>query len=239
MLTNMIKNKLAGSLLALSLFGMTTMTACLKTENSSTQTVWAYSTVINASPDSAGVDVYDGAKKLTTSKFTFRAWTILRDVPGVHSYAFYNYGTNNLAATVPSINYDSTSYHTIILYSNNPKRVAQFSESFTGTSSDSANLRFFHLSDSIAPVDVYINNKLIFAGRSYTPTSGFISTWTLIPGSTNASVQVKLHSNDSLLVNRVISFNSANAYQLFLNGNPHPKDTSTGLSLNVAQYATY
>ena len=233
----MIKQKLAGFVLAAGLLGMTTLTACLKTENTSTQTIWTYSTIINAYPDTTGVNVYDGAKLLDTARFKFRDWTVLRDVPGIHNYNFVTYGTNTQVGSLANTGFDSLTYHTIILYGKN-KPVVNITEDFSKTSSDSANIRFFHLADSIPPVRVYINNKLVFDGVSYSPSSGFFQAWTTFPASTNASLQVKLASNDSLIVNRNIDLAAANAYQLYLNGYLHGTG-SQKVYINAASYATY
>ncbi|HEY0271952.1 MAG TPA: hypothetical protein VGC22_02150, partial [Chitinophaga sp.] len=194
----MIKQKLAGFLMAAGLLGMTTMTACLKTSNSSTQTAWAYSTIINAYPDTVGVNVNDGSKLLDTACFHFRDWTVLRDLPGIHNYNFTTYKTTTQVAGLVAANFDSLSYHTIILYGIN--KIANLTETFQGTTADSANIRFYHLSDTTAPVDVYINNKLVFSQVSYTPSTGFFQEWTKFPASSNANLQVKLHSNDSVIV---------------------------------------
>ncbi|PUZ24274.1 protein of unknown function [Chitinophaga costaii] len=231
----MIRQKFAGFLMAASLLGMTTMTACLKTSNSSTQTTWAYSTVINAYPDTVGVNINDGSTLLDTTRFKFRDWTVLRDVPGIHNYNFTTYQTSTQVAGLVAASFDSLSYHTIILYG--VGKIANLSENFDGTTADSANIRFYHLSDTTAPVDVYINNQIVFSQVSYTPSTGFFQTWTKFPASSNANLQVKLHSNDSVIVTRTIDLVQANAYQLYLNGYLHGVG-SQKIYVNLASYAT-
>lgn len=237
----MIRKKIAGLLLATGLLGMMTLSACLKTSNSSTQTVWTYSTIINAYPDSTGMVFYDGGTKVDTTRFPLGFWSVLRDVPTTHSYNFRNYKTDSVVCSITAgTSFDSLTYHTLIAYGNKTTggKFLNLEESFDNTRADSANIRFYNLCDSTGPVDIYINTKKVFSNRDYTPRTGFFSTWTTFPGSTNATVEVKPAGKDSLICKSTINLYTANVYQLVLAGYLHGVGKEK-VNIYAAGYSTY
>lgn len=236
----MIRKKIAGLLLAAGLLGMMTMTACLKTSNSSTQTVWTYSTIINAYPDSTGMVFYDGSSKVDTTRFPLGFWSVLRDVPTTHSYNFRTYKTDSLVCSITGEPFDSLTYHTLIAYGTKATggKLANLEEDFANIRGDSANVRFFNFCDSTGPVDVFINTVKVFSSRDYTPRTGFFPTWTTFPGSTNATVEVKPSGKDSLICKATMNLYTANVYQLVLAGYLHGVGTEK-VGIYSAGYSTY
>ncbi|SHL19858.1 protein of unknown function [Chitinophaga jiangningensis] len=143
------------------------MTSCLKNNVDTTPqrpTFWL--NVANLSTYSGTMDLYDNGKKITNSGISGFFTEVIGGYSGPHEMKVTPLGKDSVLATASS-QLDSLHYYTYMIYGGNPVKAALVESNLTNYSPTSINLRFYNLSSSVGPVDVYMGSKKVFENVVY------------------------------------------------------------------------
>ncbi len=216
-------------------------TSCSKTGSTFTTTPVTYLSLINEAGYSGSTSVYLNDTLATTSggiaagTFSPKYGTVR---PGYYDVKFDAAVSGNLLSELPSSDYDTLNFYTLILYNTSGGASVQsvkIWDDFSKLSTINANYRFFNLSPDEPKVDLYLNNTIVSANRtiadntsntlynSFQPTPAGIYT-----------IAIKIAGTDSVITTlSQSSMTVGNAYTVFLGGNSG--STSNPLLINVLQ----
>ena len=207
------------------------MSGCLKTTEPAKTPAKAYLSILHlatAAP-APSVEIYFNDTKVSDPFAAGGVSSIYSPVDkGFFAVKFKKSSSDSLVASVPTSQYDSLGFYTIMLY-NQPGGAASamlIEDDFSDLTLDKPFYRFFHASPTVAnlgPVDLYLDNAKVLAGSNRTLADNEFSSYynEFAPTTTGThSFQVKLNSNDSLITFLTdVSLQSGNAYTLYLKGN--------------------
>ncbi len=220
---------------------------CSKAGSSLTTTAISnsYLTLIDEATYNGAISIYlndtlaTPAGGITAGTVSQRYGTIR---PGDYDVKFESASSGNLLAEIPSSDYDTLNFYTLILCNTAGGDTVQgfkVSDDFSTLSSVNANYRFFNLSPDEPKVDLYLNNSLVSQNRAIADNAsnnqynGFQPT----PAGSYAIV-VKAAGKDSVIASiaQNATLTNGNAYTIFLSGNIG--SSSNPLQINILQ-ATY
>lgn len=146
----------------LSAFG-----GCIKsTPTSTAPTPVCYVSVMNVAPYSSATDIYFNGTVVSPSggiapgQFSSQYGSVK---PGTYTIDFKVAGTDSLLYSLPSVQYDTSNFYTLILYNTGPKSPAvaatSILDNFSSVTSTSAYYRFFNLNPDLPSVDLYLNGS--------------------------------------------------------------------------------
>jgi hypothetical protein len=136
---------------------------CVKSGTGSSSTPVCYVSVMNEAPYSSATDIYFNGVVVSPSggiapgQFSAQYGSVK---PGTYTIDFKVAGTDSLLYELPSVQYDTSSFYTLIFYNTAPKSpavsAANISDNFSSVTATSAYYRFFNLSPDIPSVDLYL-----------------------------------------------------------------------------------
>lgn len=206
------------------------LTGCLKASDPQPQPAKAYISIMHLAtePPAPAVEIYFNTTKVSNP---FSAGAVSQTYSpvekGAFSVTFKKSGGDSVVASIPSSQYDSLGFYTIMLYSRSgspaPAEAMLIEDDFSDLTLDKPFFRFFHASPSVSdlgPVDVYIDNNKVSSQRVLADNE-FSSYYNEYQATTAGyhNVQIKLSSNDSL-IKAVSDVNliAGNAYTIYLAG---------------------
>jgi hypothetical protein len=182
------------------------MAGCAKTGTTGTPTPVTYVSLMNMASYSPPVDVYLNGT-ISSAAGGIPAGSVSSQYgplhPGIYDFQFKKTGSDSLMAEIPSSNYDTTAYYTLILYNTaggGPVNAAKITDDFSTVSNTAVNYRFFNLGPDAPKVDFYLNGSLAQPGRAYADNiynpnyNNFLQTSSAI-----SSLLVKKANTDSVL----------------------------------------
>jgi Domain of unknown function (DUF4397) len=219
--------------------------SCSKAGSSLTTTPITYLTLINEASYSGAVSVYlndtlaTPAGGIAAGTFSTKYGTIR---PGYYDVKFESASSGNLLSEIPSSDYDTLNFYTLILYNTaGGDTVQSFKvwDDFSTLSSISANYRFFNLSPDEPKVDLYLNNTIVSQNRTIADNASNNLYNAFQPTAAGTySITVKAAGKDSVIatLGQNVALTNGNAYTIFLSGNM--SSSNNPLQINVLQ-ATY
>jgi hypothetical protein len=220
---------------------------CSKAGSSLTTTPITYLTIINEATYSGATSVYlndtlaSPAGGIAAGTFSSKYGTIL---PGYYDVKFDAVSTGNLLSEIPSSDYDTLNFYTLILYNTAGGASAQsvkIWDNFSTLSSISANYRFFNLSPDVPKVDLYLNNTIVSNNRTTADNASNSLYNAFQPTAAGTyTITVKSAGTDSVVatLGQNIAMTNGNAYTIFLSGNLGSSigsSTSNSFKINVLQ----
>jgi hypothetical protein len=232
----------ASFLVILSTWGM----SCSKTGSSMSTTPVSYLSLINEASYSGAASVYLN-DTLTTPAGGIAAGTFSSEYgrigPGYYNVKFTTASSDSLLSEIPSSDFDTLNFYTLILYNTAGGASAQSIkvwDDFSTISSINANYRFFNLSPDEPKVDLYLNNAIVSSNRMTGDNASNSLYNEFSPTAQgNYAVTVKSAGKDSVVATlgqQSVAMTNGNAYTIFLSGNVG--SASNPLKINVLQ-ATY
>lgn len=229
------------------------MTGCLKTTEPQPQQAKSYLSILHLGtvPPAVGVDVFFNSEKVSSNAFGAGAVSQFYSAidVGAFSVTFKKAGSaDSVVASVPTDIYDSLGFYSIVLYNptagSNAVAAYRVQDDFSDLTLDKPFYRFWHASagaSTLGPVDLYIDNVKVQTGRQLADNqyseyyNSFQATTT---GSHTIEVKVQANGADSTIYksNADVTFQSGNAYTLYLVGTPKGSG-SDALSVGVLRAA--
>ncbi|NIG57669.1 DUF4397 domain-containing protein [Chitinophaga sp. Cy-1792] len=207
------------------------LTSCLKNNIDTTPTrprYWMY--VLNASTFSTGIDFYDnGIKGNTNGAFNFDNKSTYSGYGGEHTYKINAYGKDS-TLTSSTKQLDSTSYYTFLIFdaTDNTVRSSFVYNDLSTCSPTAINFRFFNLSKSLGPVDVYLGSQKILSSQTFN-NGYFEPTFQQLSNiSDPSSMSIKLAGTDSVVAkntNLFFSIGTGGVYTAYISGTPNSTGT--------------
>jgi hypothetical protein len=242
----MSKGKLMSKIFKVLGVSMTAVlfSGCLKTgtNNTTSSTNVSFVTLMNMAPYSSSTEVYFNDNKQTpiipTGSYST---TYGRVAPGNYDIKFKVASSDSVLSELPSSNYDSLGFYTLILY--NPTASSAVSsmkviDDFSNLSYTGANYRFFNLCPDYPTVDLYLNGAAAQNGRFVgdNANSSYFNAFVPITAGGYA-IQVKKAGTDSVIATiSSVGLQQGNAYTVFLQGSLHNTDDPVTLSILQAAY---
>ncbi|PSL32107.1 DUF4397 domain-containing protein [Chitinophaga ginsengisoli] len=202
---------------------VTSFSACLKSDNVTPQRDRAAVAIINGILTNGDLDFYDNSTKVNSNAlsigFTYIGYPIYG---GVRTFSFKKAGQTTDYVAVTNL-YDSLTYNTVVAYGDSTApQMRSIKDDFTGAKETAVNIRFFHLSPSAGPVDLYIDDVKVDSNRTYVGTSGFRTAFTPLskPVYTN-NIKIKAAGTSTVLVENSspsASFSNGRVYTITLIG---------------------
>lgn len=199
---------------------------CAKTGSNITTSPVTYLSLINASTLSSNATVLLNDTLATLpagiapGAYSTKYGTIR---PGTYTVKFATAITDSLLSQIPSSDFDTLSFYTLILYTspaNGSVQSAKIADNFTTLSSTQSNYRFFDLSPSYAYVDLYLNSTAAQPGRSEgdnASNGNFNSFQPVAAGS--YTITAKVAGTDSVIATvSNVTLTAQNAFTIFLSG---------------------
>ena len=160
--------------------------------------------------------------------------------PGFFAVNFKKAGGDSLMASIPTDQYDSLNFYTLVLYNTLPGNGVQafaIHDDYSMLSDSKTCYRFFHMSPDIGNVDVYFNNELWESGRSYADNAygGSYNQYQQRP-SNSYTITVKKAGSDSVIATTNTTLYNQLAYTVFLKGVINGTGNNA-LGINVLQAA--
>lgn len=217
---------------------------CSKTGSSLSTTPITYLTLINETTyGAASVYLNDTlatpAGGIAAGTFSKKYGTIS---PGYYDVKFESASSGNLLSEIPSSDYDTLNFYTLILCNTaGGDTVQSFKvwDDFSTLSSTNANYRFFNLSPDEPKVDLYLNNAVVSQNRTTADNASNNLYNAFQPTAAGTySIVVKAAGKDSVIatLGQNVALTNGNAYTIFLSGNAG--SSNNPLQVNVLQ-ATY
>jgi hypothetical protein len=231
----------ASFLVILSTFGL----SCTKAGSALTTTTITYLTLINEAGYTGTVSVYlndtlaTPAGGIAAGTFSTKYGKI---PPGYYDVKFESINSGNLLSEIPSSDYDTLNFYTLILCNTAGGDTVQgfkVWDNFSTLSSINANYRFFNLSPDEPNVDLYLNNAIVSQNRMTADNASNNDYNAFQPTAAGTyAVVVKAAGKNSVIatLGQNIPMTNGNAYTIFLSGNIG--SSSNPLKINVLQ-ATY
>jgi len=218
---------------------------CSKTGTSLTTTPITYLTLINEATYNGATSVYlndtlaTPAGGIAAGTFSTKYGTIR---PGYYDVKFESASSGNLLSEIPSSDYDTLNFYTLIFCNTaGGDTVQSFKvfDNFSTLSTINANYRFFNLSPDEPKVDLYLNNAIVSENRTIADNASNNLLNAFQPTAAGTySIVVKAAGKDSVIATtgQNVPMSNGNAYTIFLSGNVGSSGNS--LQINVLQ-ATY
>jgi hypothetical protein len=215
--------------------------SCSKTGSAMSTTPVTYLTLINEATYTGAASVYLNDTLATPSSgiaagtFSTKYGTIL---PGYYNVKFTTATTDSVLSAIPSSDYDTLNFYTLILYNTAGGATAQSAkiyDNFSTLSSIDANYRFFNLSPDEPKVDLYLNNTIVSSNRltADNVTTNLYNSFQPTPQGSYL-ITIKVAGKDSVIATGSnVAMTNGNAYTIFLSGNIG--SSSTPLQVNVLQ----
>ena len=211
---------------ALVLVG-TSFTACLKSVDTTPSRAVAGISIINGIVSSTGLDFFDNSTtKATASKlpmgFGDKGYLIYG---GLHEFSFTKTGTlSPVIATTSPRQYDSTFYYTLVTYGDSAHAtVVSFKEDFSSAVSTKLNIRFFNLSPTATPVDLYLGDVKVDSNLAYignTALSTSFKPQSVVSGASTIRIKAagSTLTSPSIAETSTANLMSGGIYTIFLAG---------------------
>lgn len=203
----------------------TGLSGCLKTTSpQSSTTPVAYISIMHLAPLAPSTDVYfNDVNVLNQSLPPLNYFNSYGSIsPGTFDVKFKAAGTDSLMASLPSAQYDSLNFYTLILYNDaqDSTRAARVHDDFSSLTSSSFLYRFFNMSPDAPAVDCYLDSTRIASSRQTADniaSSYYDEFQSYTPGT--YALTVKAAGTDSVLATLYgNTFIAGNAYTIFLRG---------------------
>lgn len=180
---------------------ITGLASCLKNESTPQK---PYTTLVffSAVPVSYATDIWINNTK-AASNFTYATQGPLNVEPGSLKIDFKRNSGDSLLTSTTGF-YDTLGYNTHFMYGLSPIEVYKINEAetFPDLSTTKSNIRFFHMSTDIGPVDFFINSNKINSSRQYRDfLSGMYDEFLPMDAGT-VTITVKAAGKDSTIVTR-------------------------------------
>lgn len=201
------------------------LAGCLKSNNDTPQVKQTFIYLMHMAPEAPGVDLFFNDTKVTQSSFGFGSASSSYGAynPGAYSIKFKKSGGDSVVASYPATLFDSLKPYSVVLFSDEQGHGQAFkiNDNFANVSTTKLNYRFWHLGYGTDPVDVYIDNQKVFAGRSlgdnasgnsYNEFSQFAAGF--------HGVKVTLAGRDSVIAqsSNDLNFTEGSVYTIYLKG---------------------
>lgn len=199
---------------------------CLKSVETTPPRPQTYISLLHLAPVAPPVDVYLNNAKSSATPMPpgsfFNRYSGLD--PNIYTIVFKKATTDSVVASVTADIYDSLTYSTILLYNDpsGPGALAtRIEDNFSNFSNTQTNVRFFHVSKGLMPVDVYFDNTKVMSSREYVDNV-FGSLYNMFQQRESGyfNVMVKKAGSDSLIAQTTHTFQQAQAYTILLSGVP-------------------
>jgi hypothetical protein len=204
----------------------TSFTACLKSVDTTPSRAVAGISIINGIVSSTGLDFFDNSTtKVTAEKlpigYGYKGYLIYG---GIHEFSFTKTGT--LTPVIASITrqYDSTFYYTLVTYGDSANAsIASFKEDFSSAVSTKLNIRFFNLSPTATPVDLYLGDVKVDSNLAYignTALSTAFKPQSVVSGASTIRVKAagSTLSSPSIAETTTANLMSGGVYTIYLAG---------------------
>ncbi|MDF2189931.1 DUF4397 domain-containing protein [Paraflavitalea sp. CAU 1676] len=216
------------------------LTGCLKATDPQPQAAKAYVSILHLAtvPTALSTDVYFDDKKVSTNAFPPGGVPQFYSQIEVDGFKidFKKANGDSLMANVPFALYDSLGFYSVILYNptstSNAMKAMRIEDDFSSLSLDKTFFRFWHLSPSVndlGPVDLYIDNNKVASNRTLADNE-FSDYQNIFQTTTSGShsIKIKLSNKDTVIYQSPsdVSFQSGNAYTLYLAGNTGGADAN-------------
>jgi len=191
--------------IAALLVTVTGFTACLKSEDTTPQRQQAYFFFIGAYTGHQGMDLYDNNSKLNSSALTYDFAAPYHADGGLHEFVFKKNGSDSVLAENTNL-FDSLQIYTMVLYGDSATGAVlkPVHDDYTATSTTKVNYRFYNLSSTAGPVDMYINDSKLSSNVYYAGQGGLSSAFTTTDatGSGSVSIKIKAAGKDSVIAQK-------------------------------------
>ncbi|HEU4555384.1 MAG TPA: DUF4397 domain-containing protein [Chitinophaga sp.] len=207
---------------------VTGFASCLKSDDTTPQRPPAYFWFIGAYTGHINMDLYDNGAKLNSSALTYDFTAPYQADGGIHIFTFKKNGSDSTLAEDTNL-YDSLQSYTLILHGDSitGAEVAAIHDDYSSTSTSKVNYRFYNLSTSAGPVDMYINDSKLSGNVYYAGQAGFpgVFNTTDATGSGNVSIKIKAAGKDSLIAQKDnVPLNVGYPYTIYLKGDKNGAD---------------
>lgn len=207
---------------------VTGFASCLKSDDTTPQRPPAYFWFIGAYTGHINMDLYDNGAKLNSSALTYDFTAPYQADGGIHIFTFKKNGSDSTLAEDTNL-YDSLQSYTLILHGDSitGAEVAAIRDDYSSTSTSKVNYRFYNLSTSAGPVDMYINDSKLSGNVYYAGQAGFPGAFstTDATGSGNVSIKIKAAGKDSLIAQKDnVPLNVGYPYTIYLKGDKNGAD---------------
>jgi hypothetical protein len=214
---------------------------CVKSTPSSTTTPFCYVSVMNVAPYSSAADIYFNGTLVSPSggivpgEFSSQYGSVK---PGVYTVDFKVAGTDSVMCELPSVQYDTSNFYTLIFYNTAPKSpavsAANILDNFSSVTATSAYYRFFNLSPDIPSVDLYLSGTGVqFSRMPADNINNLIYDEYQAVNAMVYNIQVMKAGTDSVLATaNSTPFAAGTVYTIFLQG----KADSLSISILPALY---
>lgn len=199
---------------------------CLKSVETTPPKPQTYMSILHLAAAAPAVDVYLNNTKSSSTPIPsgsfFSRYSAL--APDIYTIVFKKATSDSVVATVNADVYDSLTYSTILLYddpSGPGARAMRIEDDFSNFSNTQTNVRFFHLSEGLMPVDLYFDNNVVMSHREFADnTMNSLFNMFSQRESGYFSVSVKKAGTDSLIYQTSTTLQQAQAYTILLSGVP-------------------
>jgi Domain of unknown function (DUF4397) len=219
---------------------------CSKNGATVTTNPVTYLSVIDGAPYAGLANVYlndtlitsqNGITSGTPGAYSPRYGTIK---PGEYSVQFEATGTDSILAQIPTSDFDTLAFYTLLLYNNaggGPSYAVKIQDNFSQVNSNSTFVRFFNLCPDVPSVDLYFDSLEVQAGRGTADnvTNTLYNNFqAATPG--NYSITVKISNTDTVVTSTTnINLAGGNAYTILATENRGTNPIT--FELNVLQAA--
>jgi len=220
---------------------VTGFTACLKSDPAQPQRPQAYFWFIGAYSTSLTLDVFDNGTKLNSTALAFDFVAPYSTVGGPHVFTFKKNGADSTIAENTNL-YDSLQSYTLVLHGDatTGARLTRITDDYSATSTSKVNYRFYNLSPSVGPVDLFINDTKLTSNVNYAGQGGFYSAFTTTDatGSGNVSIKVKAAGKDSVIAQKDnVPLSVGYPYTIYLKGEKNAPTDARKLSVGIIQHS--
>jgi hypothetical protein len=211
---------------ALLTIAVTVLSSCLKSVESTPPKPQTYISFLHLAPSAPDVDVYLNSTKSTQTPVPsgtfFNRYSSLD--PNMYAVAFKKGNGDSVVASLPPDVYDSLTYSTLLMFDNpfgGGAQAVRIEDDFSQFSQSQSNVRFFHVSPGLMPVDVYFDQDKVYSNREYVDNvyNSFYNTFQHRQGG-YFNLSIKKAGTDSLILSTSTSLAQAQAYTILLSGKP-------------------
>jgi hypothetical protein len=221
---------------------VTGFASCLKSDDTTPQRPQAYFFFIGSYSGHLNTDLYDNGTKLNSSALSYDFTAPYHADGGIHIFTFKKNGSDSTIAEDTQL-YDSLQTYTLILHgdSTTGAELTSIEDDYTSTSTSKVNYRFYNLSPSMGPVDMYINDSKLSSNVYYAGQAGFPGTFTTTDatGSGSVSIKIKAAGKDSVIAQKDnVPLQVGYPYTIYLKGDKNGADDRK-LSVGIIENSIY
>jgi|SRR6185312_3925359 len=216
------------------------MSGCVKGGATVNVSPISYISIINEAPYSPAADIYFNGTLVTSAggiapgRFS-NTYGQLK--PGKYVVDFKKAGTDSVMAEIPSTDFDTSAFSTIVLYNlaadSSQLQAARIIDDFSQVTTGYAYYRFFNLSPDVPAASLFLNNASQQTNRAPADnitTSAAYDAFQSVSAA-DYTVQIRNSNSDSVLCTALnVQLSTGYGYTIFLGGT-----AKTGYVANVLQ----